>query len=264
MNSLFIFPPPRRCKGPCINPRCQTMPHSPFLSKAADNIPAQHSLKTCSAQQFHFIFRLTRVKKDFLWMNSYFQGRNEEQSALRGNVSLQPSFPSKTPLGTWIHFFASSPSWGLWAPRQCWLVVWFSRCIAPCKDWREYCHRGDGGETNRKTGKKRGFSLLPSRKSSLFWEWWIYLMGTGKLEFIWVGSTCYISREGAEKIKEALCQSLSPSQPLLELPDGSQLREMRQKEMQRDLLHYHTKQFQKSAQAGTILPSFSLWPLQLS
>lgn len=99
----------------------------------------------------------------------------------------------------------------LWAPRQCWLAVWFSRCIAPCKDWREYSHTGDEGGTNRKTGKKRGFSLLSSKKSSLYWEWWISLMGTGKCWSLPRLAAYAVSQEeGVEKTKEALLIVIVP------------------------------------------------------
>ena len=123
--------------------------------------------------------------------------------------------PSKPQLGTWIHFLPPFPhDRQLWAPRQCWLAVWFSRCIAPRKDWREYCHTGDGCGTNRKTGK-RGFSLLSGKKSSLFWEWWISLIGTGKCWSLSRLAVYAVSQgEGVEKTKEALWQSLCPSQPL--------------------------------------------------
>ena len=86
----------------------------------------------------------------------------------------------------------------LWFPRDCWLAVWFSRCIAPCKDWREYCHTEDEGGTNGKTWKKR--------KSSLFCKQQIYLMGQGVYS-VSLG-------ERAEKTKKALCLSSRPSQPL--------------------------------------------------
>lgn len=99
----------------------------------------------------------------------------------------------------------------LWAPKQCWLAVWFSRCIAPCKDWREYSHTGDEGGTNRKTGKKRGFGLLSSKKSSLYWEWWISLMGTGKCWSLPRLAAYAVSQEeGVKKTKEALLSVIVP------------------------------------------------------
>lgn len=66
-----------------------------------------------------------------------------------------PHSPNKPPLGTRIHLLPPFPHDRQAEPLDSADLQYdFSRCIAPCKDWREYCHTRDRGELMERQGRK--------------------------------------------------------------------------------------------------------------